>query len=556
MKRFSLIVAAMMLLVVFTQCKKDNVTPTSDEGVRITLKATYGGEKTGFNPATCGFVWSATTEYINVGGSKGGYLGQLTGTGDGTSTTIEFSGTLDKAPTSGEKLYFFYLGNGSHPNTSAYTIQHLNISNQTGNLEDVTDYHIAISDAVTYSGQETFNATLNMKMAIAYFNTSGASGDDVYLHGNDIYTKFALNYYNGSFDLEERGYISLPAGSDGYVALLPSTDSETTLKFEISNKTGALTFLRGIKAGYYYSNGNDGLSIPFESVSDDAVKGLFTVASDNKKVRFSKGNLQYTRYNTEEGWSTGAWSFLEHQYEVVETASVSENYASQTAIGLFGWGTSGWNNGNLCYLPNSTSNATTGDYVSTKGYGYGPTDGSKYNLSLTGTYANADWGVSNSLAITNGGGYTTWYTLSSTEWGYLLNTRTSSTINGVENARFARISINSKKGLVIFPDKYTHPDGLKLPTPTSINSNNYLMSSNWTDYSISEWNEMEKKGAVFLPIAGRRNGTSIESSTGYYYTTSNSGNNKATYVLIGTGGANVSNSDNRYYGCSVRLVRE
>ena len=557
-KKSSALLLAFALVLGMTQCKKSPVTPTNNNnGVHITLNATYGGDKTVFNPATCGFAWSATEEYINVGGSKGGYLGQLRGTGNGSETTIEFSGTLDKDPTDGEKLYFFYLGNGDHHPTSS-AIQYIDFSNQNGNLGSVTDYHIAISDGVVYDGQETFSATLNMKIAIAYFNTSGASGEDVYLRGDKIYKKIGLNYMKGTFDVvEEKGLFCIPAGSDGYVALIPSTDSETTLKFDSNSKTGTLTFLYGIKAGYYYANGNEGLSIPFESVSDDAVKGLFTVSSNNKIVRFAKGNLQYTRTSTDVDWSTGSWSFMTNQYDVLETANVSDNYSSQTAIGLFGWGTSGWNNGNLCYLPNSTSNLSTGDYVSSKGYGYGPTDGSKYNFPLTETYANADWGVFNSSAITNGGGYNTWYTLSSTEWGYLLNTRSASTINTVDNARFVRANVHGKNGIVLFPDSFSYPTEEGFPVPVAGNINKTSWSNVYLSYTNDQWETLENKGVVFLPIAGRRNGTSYsDSSNGYYYTTSNNGSDKAYYVTINNSVVNASNSDKRCYGCSVRLVRD
>ena len=123
-----------------------------------------------------------------------------------------------------------------------------------------------------------------------------------------------------------------------------------------------------------------------------ALVGKFSVSSTDK-VYFSKGNLQYTK-------STGIWSFMDHQYSTVETTdqAIGDDYASQDVVSLFGWGTSGWNNGNTYYQPYNTAYVSSSG--SSKGYGYGPKNGSTYTYDLTGTYANADWGHN---AISNGG---------------------------------------------------------------------------------------------------------------------------------------------------------
>ena len=179
-----------------------------------------------------------------------------------------------------------------------------------------------------------------------------------------------------------------------------------------------------------------------------ALVGQFSVSSTDK-VYFSKGNLQYTK-------STNIWSFMDHQYSTVETTSqaIGTDYASQDVVSLFGWGTSGWNNGNTYYQPYNTTFTSSG---------YGPKNGSTYTYDLTGTYANADWGLYN--AISNGGNTAgTWRTLTKDEWTYLFNTRNASTVNGTADARYAKAYLfGTTHGVIIFPDVYTHPAGVTAP---------------------------------------------------------------------------------------------
>ena len=165
--------------------------------------------------------------------------------------------------------------------------------------------------------------------------------------------------------------------------------------------------------------------------------GKFTVAS-GKQVRFSQGNLQYNK-------TTQEWSFMDHQYDMVETDGqyVGENYANQNIVSLFGWGTSGWNNGNVYYQPWDTQD--NGNY--NQGDGYGPTDGTDFTYDLTGEYSLADWGVHNFINNTTGA----WRTLTQSEWIYVFITRT-----GIRYA-YAQITGTSNgtvNGMILFPDDY------------------------------------------------------------------------------------------------------
>ena len=547
-------IAAMMLLVGFTQCKKDNETPTSDEGVRITLTADYGqsGEKTDFNPAAGSFVWSDGTdgtEYINVGGAKSGYLGQLTGTGDGSSTKITFTGSISPADDEGT-LYFFYLGNGNH--AAANTVD---FSKQYGDYEHVTNQHVAIGSASYTKGDTDFSATLNMAMTIAKFNLSGfvsasETAETVYLSGNDVYTTATINYNNGTITGNEKGLINIgTASNEQYVALIPASDNvKTTLEFNSNSKTGTIDFKRGIQAGRYYTAAELG-SLAVSASAGSVIPGAFSVSA-TKKVFFSPGNLQYQA-------STGTWRFAPNQWEAIGNnagnTTITDRDKQSDWIDLFGWGTSGWNNGNANYQP-YVYYYSSASYA----YGYGPKSSWNYSLDLTGDFANADWGVYNTVS-----GSTGWRTLTGNddgEWKYLLETRSASRINDVDDARYAKAVVNGVSGLIVFPDSYNHPDGIDLPE--NINTSG---SGGWTNnnYNTDDWTAMESAGAIFLPVTGHRKGTDTEvseESYGYYWS-ANYYTYKNTYYACSLSFFNLQVAPNdkfqyRYYGCAVRLVKD
>lgn len=276
----------------------------------------------------------------------------------------------------------------------------------------------------------------------------------------------------------------------------------------------------------------------------------FTV-SNGKRVIIAQGNLQYQA-------STRTWQFAANQYDYIGNAAgnttAEADRATQSAwIDLFGWGTSGWNNGNRYYRPYDT--ATTGD--NTNGYGYGPANGSRYNYSLTGDYANADWGVYNSIA--NGGNVAgRWRTPQSLEFGQIFKHRSASTLNDVANALYAKATVNGVNGVVVFPDVYEHPAGVA--QPTSINATG---SGGWDGniYSASEWAKMEAAGCVFMPITARiNNGAIVATASGCYWSSTvdpTQPQGQAFYVLLSNTAFNYnSTSCYRNYGQAVRLVQD
>ena len=121
---------------------------------------------------------------------------------------------------------------------------------------------------------------------------------------------------------------------------------------------------------------------------------------------------------------------------------------------------------------------------------------------------------------------------SESEWGYVLNTR-SVTNSLSANARYTMARIGDTKGLIIFPDNYSHPDGTDFTGATYNAPSDYIPT-----VSISGWEKMEVAGAIFLPAAG--------------YFTNNA--DSPTYKEVGEDGAYYSNtigysasSEMRYY---------
>jgi len=284
------------------------------------------------------------------------------------------------------------------------------------------------------------------------------------------------------------------------------------------------------------------------SWSNGVLPGAFSVSA-TQQVNFSQGNLQYIG-----SANTPYWKFAENQWDCIGSA---QNGAGQGKDrDLFGWGTSGWNNGNYYYRPWDTSWDSEGRY---RGFGYGPYNGFSGSIfDLTGNYANSDWGVYNS--ISNGGNHMVqWRTLTGLEWNYVFNTRTTS--SGI---RYAKANVNDVNGVILLPDAW-NADNYNL---NNTNSSNASFDSNIL--TASQWSILEQAGAVFLPAAGYRSvydpsQSSTASvyqvgSNGYYWSVSSGSNNNYRSAKILSFSESMLNSDSyTIYLCngySVRLARD
>lgn len=274
-----------------------------------------------------------------------------------------------------------------------------------------------------------------------------------------------------------------------------------------------------------------------------AINGLFTINANGDQVYFSKGNLQYIG-----SASNPYWKFAEHQWELLGTTTGQNSESQNVDRDLFGWGTTGYihEHSAFCYQPWSTS-TNVDDYRPLQ-----IPSNSLYQMSGQG-----DWGYN---AIFNGGNCENigWRTLkqysdnsvpSNSEWSNLLYDRNTS--SGIF---FAKAVVNGVNGLVLLPDNWNS-------SIYSLNDCNSDYSSfNSNIISANDWASiLEANGAVFLPAAGQRVGTSI-TNVGYicnYWTASYLNTSIANYpyrILISNQNIDYRNVMPPSDGYSVRLV--
>lgn len=274
--------------------------------------------------------------------------------------------------------------------------------------------------------------------------------------------------------------------------------------------------------------------------------GYNSQTRQNKKVRFSQGNLQYLA-------SKDMWSFASNQWDFIGNAvgnTTPTNRDRQSEwIDLFGYGTSNYTTSTTSYSPTQTSSS---------GH-YGPTTG-----NINGTVY--DWGVNE---ISNGGNQPNkWRTLTQEEWQYLIGVRNDSGPSGMNHPRYgkqglATITVGTTQyyGFVLMPDGYT---------PTGISVRNWTLPNGFCSFNATEWTTMENDGCIFLPCSGYRSGETVlfresgEGSTqvdGFYWSSTSDGTSSARCFKLSrtsnnSGGEVSCLGKSRYLGYAVRLVRD
>ena len=244
---------------------------------------------------------------------------------------------------------------------------------------------------------------------------------------------------------------------------------------------------------------NEGGKVVKNIDRSDVLPGVFSVAAD-KRIFFSQGNLQYHCKNNE-------WRFAEHQWDYIglDNGNISADYDGY--IDLFGWGT--WLDGTGNEEPYETQIEDATSYV--------------FN-------GNSAIGAE-------------WATLTTAEWQCLFQTRAGA------SSKYGHGSVNGVNGMIILPDSWT------LPTECSFTAGNSAWSNS---YTTEQWTKMESAGAVFLPAAGFRSGTTVGNvgNDGNYWSSTDINTTNAYYVLFYSSFLDPARSKvSRYCGFSVRPVR-
>lgn len=176
------------------------------------------------------------------------------------------------------------------------------------------------------------------------------------------------------------------------------------------------------------------------------------------------------------------------------------------------------------------------DYGGLFGWGTGG------NPTLTST-DNGDYPTFDDWGSHIAGG---WRTLAPDDWSYLLFHRANA------SAKSGAATVCGVPGIILLPDNWgggAFNAGFRELIDDKVWSSNV--------YDASAWSAMEEAGAVFLPAAGDRHGTSVhnEGAAGSYWSSEPYAAIYACYMNfsradVGTG------FDSRCLGHSVRLVRD
>ena len=264
-------------------------------------------------------------------------------------------------------------------------------------------------------------------------------------------------------------FVKMPDGRHVTLEVEP-TDRIEDVKAKILDKEGTLpVYYQLIYAGKCLEDGN---TLQDYSVQKDATLYLYNIglflASADKQIIFSSGNLQYHPANNE-------WRFAENQTDYIGDANSNIAADYDGWIDLFGWGT-----------------------------GDAPTKSSPF-YSAYQTFV--DWGT-NTIGTD---APNTWRTLSKDEWMYIFYNRPNA------QSLFALGSVNGVNGTIILPDNWTTPAGVSFVASTTnglLWDDRCYYNSNGTNYgdntyTSEQWSKMEQAGAVFLPASGSRSGTNV-----------------------------------------------
>ncbi len=294
--------------------------------------------------------------------------------------------------------------------------------------------------------------------------------------------------------------------------------------------------------------------------------GGVTVNAAGDQVVFAPGNLQALISGNHpidaDGYvkAVSQWRFAPHQYDVLESANTFE---PNTWVDLFTW------QGESSPMGNMTPNYGVCTYYNADDVKNPPAD--YFTKKLLGEGLASDWG---NLPIDNyapGTWRTPAFSAENPEWEYILNTRNASTVatntGSIENARFIKAYINSSiRCLIIFPDYYSHPDGIPQVYNNAVNN---AEAKVWSNMSLTgeEWAKMEAAGATVLPLGGYRTGTTFKngntgsSNEARYCSSSGSTGAGHLYYYLGFSKTKITigeDLDSHYkcVGASVRLVRD
>ena len=522
---FSGAMSMMTALLLCTACSSDDVTTDKataavPEGKVIHYTATVGeGDETRATLNSEKKYEFQTGDKLVITGTD--ISGDLTLTGDpGTTATFEGDLTYTGSGTPADELELkaVLVSTNNAMTTLTYDAAEYPTGAIASTLADAVQKYSHFTATSTYAAKD-----FKVSQQTAFLNFTVTFED-----GTAANTNFNITIKNGGSPVRT-GSVTTATDANSkvvaqFVAAMPNGTTMSGATVQLGSKD-AISFggTTTLVANKIYNI----KKTVAPSAPEGAISGKFSVSS-TKKVYFSKGNLQATTTDLGTSWT---WAFAANQWDYIGGRS---NGGSQTTTG------NNFINGNGTVSANGT--------VDLFGWSTSATTYGMNTSTSSGTYSGdfVDWGA------TMG---TDWFTLSSDEWTYLFNNRSASTVGGTSNGRYAKAFVNDVRGVILFPDTYTHPNGVATPTGVNATGNTGLTGN---DYSSADWAKMESAGCVFLPAAGDRNGwwANNAGSAGCYWSSSPDGGYFALRVYFNSSSLTLADSSARYWGYSVRLVRD
>lgn len=290
-KNMTLLIALVALLG-FTQCKKDEPQEPQSGGnvVRITLNvggSSDNGSRADVNTGTGAVTYEDGDEILVV--SDGKYIGTLTCSG------AAFSGTIT-GPVEGQPLYFYFLGNKDTGTLTAGTTTSctVNISDQTSKLPVIS---MAPSTENYTSSKDSYEACLLNKCSLMKFNVTTPSNSPICITGmnNKVTVLFNDRSVNDGFsysvDGTDGGLIKMAGGSgspaEKWAIVLPQSELAAGSAGSIYAQSGTYTTFTGsrplihaIEANGYYHEGDDAISMTVNTATNIIDLGDVTVNTE------------------------------------------------------------------------------------------------------------------------------------------------------------------------------------------------------------------------------------------------------------------------------------
>ena len=405
MKKVTLILAALALVLGISQCKKQEPAHIGEKQ-HIMLTANNGNDGSKVDATVSGKLlelkWDGT-ETITVSGGATGTLHYVSGA---ESSKATFEGEITKVS---DQDIEFSVGSG------------LSYMEQTGDLEGLGDL-IYLKGISPYEEDGEYNVDMTLQYAVLKLDVSALGTED------------ELKIIVGGETIASVSDVASSEGKAVFVAV-PANENPTQYTFKIGENTATKNW-PALNPNIYYTANSEGAAIVIEPYSSpELLPGKFSVSA-TEYVQFSRGNLFCTRCGSE-GSYTYEFGLENNQYDFrtrPECPSVINGIYDKKGTGANMSGHFQWD----------IAKAQAG-----KDYGAFGTTG----LSGGTTSDILDWGPALDAA-------SQWTTLSSGEWNYLVLTRKVKSETGLhhtcEFVYFKGVAGLDKgvAGLIIYPDDY------------------------------------------------------------------------------------------------------